>query len=258
MKGGIACRSFLLLAWLLSKSHCNSLAFRPSQLRIDSVSQIVSETLNSDHGGDKTKRYASVRSMASLQKFSPRHELVYGELSIPVLAKLLDAAHVEENDAFLDVGSGDGALTLGAAMLYSESLRISRGLEIMPGLMARSTQNAQKLASKLEVPVEFTHGNVHNADSDKAVASILADSTLTVCFATTWSADNATSKDKTSLKGRLLPKLSTALCDMPVGSRIVLVDGRLDPNDGFEWEGDMKIICPDTAPFSVATLYERK
>lgn len=258
MKTQFSLNSFLFIVWLLYECRCSSLSVTPSQIRIDSISHLVSETLNSDHEGDKTKRYASVRSMASVHQTSPRHELVYGELSIPVLATILDAVQVEENDAFLDIGSGDGALSIGAAMLYPKRLRISRGLEIMPGLVARSRQNAEKLSTRLELPVEFTHGNVHHTGSDKEVASILSDSTLAVCFATTWSADNARSKDKTSLRGRLLPKLSAALCDMPVGARIVLVDGRLDPKDGFEWGGDMKISCPDTAPFSIATLYERK
>jgi hypothetical protein len=37
------------------------------------------------------------------------HQLIYGELSVPVLATILDAVGVEYRERFLDLGSGDGA-----------------------------------------------------------------------------------------------------------------------------------------------------
>jgi hypothetical protein len=235
----------------------------PSANHIEQVRRLIAETLDGNHDGGKGQRYASVREMASQQHdLTPLNELTYGELSVPVLAELLDAVGMEDNDAFLDVGSGDGALVLGAAMLYPNELRIARGLELVPGLVTRSQLHAKRLESDLMVPVELLLGDVHQAHQTHAdgamVASILQDSTLAVCFATTWSADNPTPDDKTSLQGRSLPKLSASLNRMPLGSRILLIDGRLDPQDGYRWEGDMKIVCPDTAPFSVASLYERR
>lgn len=256
--------SMLLVLTVLSCCQyvCFAALAGPSTNQIEQVSRLITQTLDGSHEGDKDQRYASVREMASQQQQSiPRNELVYGELSVPVLAELLDAVGLEENDAFLDIGSGDGALVLGAAMLYPDELRIARGLELMPGLVTRSQLHAKKLESNLQIPVELTLGDVHQAhdpSGGELVASILQDSTLAVCFATTWSADNATPDDKTSLKGRSLPKLSASLNLMPLGSRILLIDGRLDLKDGYQWEGDMKIVCPDTAPFSVASLYERR
>ena len=39
----------------------------------------------------------------------------------------------------------------------------------------------------------------------------------------------------------------------------VIVDGRLDAEgDGFDWLGDLRITCPDTAPHSTAALYRRR
>jgi hypothetical protein len=235
-----------------------SACFALSPSHIDQVSRLVADTLDSNHG-DKYQRYESVREITTVLQAmgTPQNELVYGELSVAVLAELLDAVGVEEDDAFLDIGSGDGALVLGAAMLYPEQVRIARGLELVPGLLERSQVHAQQLHEKLQVPVEFSLGDVH-CESDETVASILADSTLAVCFATTWSANNVSAGDKTSLNGRSLPKLSTALTRMPLGSRILLIDGRLSEKDGYRWEGDMKIACPDTAPFSIASLYERR
>ena len=46
-------------------------------------------------------------------------------------------------------------------------------------------------------------------------------------------------KEKTSLGGRRLPRLSTALTRLPMGARAVIVDGRLDEKDGFRFEGDL-------------------
>lgn len=244
----------LICAYLVGT--CSGLS--APHMTVESVSQIIAETLQTSQG-EKSQRYASVREMAAKESSTtPRNELVYGELSVSVLAELVDAVGVEDNDAFLDIGSGDGALVLGAAMLYPDQIRVSRGLELVPGLVSRSQAHAQQLESQLTVPVEFTLGNVHQADQDLTLQSILNDSTLAVCFATTWSADNATPEQKTSLKGRSLPKLSEALNHMPIRSRILVIDGRLNAKDGYRWEGDMQITCPDTAPFSIASLYERR
>ena len=109
--------------------------------------------------------------------------------------------------------------------------------------------------------VDFFVGNVYQANEE--LLSTLQDTTLAVCFATTWSQMNNIDesggvKKKTSLDGRRLPQLSLALTALPVGARVVIVDGKLDEKDGYAWEGDLRIYCPDTAPFSIASLYVRR
>lgn len=212
-------------------------------------------------------------SDASVTSIPQQHELVYGELSIPVLATILDAVGVQPGDRFMDIGAGDGALVLGACMLYPQHVVKSRGVELVPGLVERSKQHARNLRDVLvnrESPfssrnananlldrVDFALGNVYEPDSD--LEDALSDTTLSVCFATTWSHVNnqQDGKEKTSLGGRRLSKLSPALTRLPMGARVVIVDGRLDEKDGFRWEGDLKIYCPDTAPYSVASLFVR-
>ncbi len=39
---------------------------------------------------------------------------------------------------------------------------------------------------------------------------------------------------------------------MPLGARTIVVDGRLIEADGWAWEGDLRIVTPDTAPYSTA------
>ncbi|KAL3945178.1 MAG: hypothetical protein SGBAC_000715 [Bacillariaceae sp.] len=244
----------------------------------------------------KDGRYAMARKAALEWETSSQmesYELVYGELSLPVLTTILDAVGVYPGDRFLDVGSGDGALVLGASLLYAEddddgddggddgdddddddesknAIAIARGLEIVPGLYKRSLQHEDKLASilkddgaqllrKQQSPVEFHLGDIHKAFTDSTVTQILEDSTLVVCFATTWSAGNAQrDQASNSLQGRKLPFLSKALEGLPQGARVVIVDGRLDSKDGHEWQGDLKIYCPDTAPWSIASLYHKR
>lgn len=161
-------------------------------------------------GGDRRKggRYASAREAAGsfgAGTSLPGSELVYGELSVPTLATILDA-----------VG---------------------------------------------------------------AMRALLADTTLAVCFATTWCQGNFRGDGgggdgseeegggkaaparaaRASLRGRELPRLSRALAALPPGARAVIVDGRLDAEGGgFDWLGDLRITCPDTAPHSTAALYRRR
>lgn len=233
--------------------------------RLNQVSKLVNLALG-DGKGEKDGRYESARKAAlELGDEKQAYELVYGELSIPVLATILDAVGVEKGDRFLDIGSGDGALVFGASLLFAEdgqnAIKVARGLEIVPGLFERSRRHEEALRSILEPspllqenqsPIEFALGDIHAAKSDQSIASILQDTTLAVCFATTWSAGNAKGN---SLKGRRLQELSKALSMLPKGARIVIVDGRIDRKDGHEWQGDLTVECPDTAPFSIASLY---
>ncbi len=99
-------------------------------------------------------------------------------------------------------------------------------------------------------------GDVHNVKSQQTL-DILSETTLAVCFATTWSAGNARD-GSTSLDRRRLPKLSAALSHVGKGARIIVIDGRLDEDDGFDWQGDLRVDCPDTAPYSTASLYVRR
>mmetsp|Transcript_22296 Transcript_22296/g.39720 ORF Transcript_22296/g.39720 Transcript_22296/m.39720 type:complete len:351 (-) Transcript_22296:691-1743(-) len=303
------------------------------------VSKLVSSALGDIAEDDSTvfNRYASARTAvddfqavddddgtetatvtATAMEVVPSNELVYGELSVPVLATILDAVGVQDEDVFLDIGSGDGALVLGASLLYAPSneeggdkgsdddsdgsirrnnnnaIRKAWGVDIVPGLVDRAkvhAKNLERILSQAEEEqqhrqtinpllghnqsdVQFLLGDIHTPDDE--LRNVLQETTLAVCFATTWSAGNGhinnddvsdknddnTRKTKTistSLQGRKLPKLSKALSSkLAPGCRVVLIDGKLNERDGFSWQGDLRIQCPDTAPYSVATLYYKQ
>lgn len=248
--------------------------------RISSVSNLISAALG-DNTNSIADRYAKAREEASFNAGGaiPSHELVYGELSVQVLATILDSVGVYQDDVFLDIGSGDGALVLGASLLYANNefggnnaIQKAVGLEIVPGLVDRSKFHAKNLNKILQESadsdtmecllqnqsqVQFYLGDVHQSHECETVSSILSETTLAVCFATTWSAGSA-QEGSTSLNGRILPKLSKALSHLRKGARIVIIDGRLDENYGFRWQGDLRVMCPDTAPFSIASLYHRE
>ena len=251
------------------------------QGRIEEVSNMVSLAIHHNEGNSNDgTRYNEIRSLASeFQEKTqnerniqvPDYQMVYGELGIKTLATILDAVGLREGERFLDIGSGDGALVMGASLLYgSKYVKQSIGLEIIPGLVSRSKRNLRKLRALLKSAkyncegdvssnIDFVLGDVHESQSDADVQEIIHATTLGICFATTWSAGNVDTKSNdTSLQGRILPKLSKALTAMPSKARIVVIDGKLDCKDGYIWKGDLKIRCPDTAPYSIATLYERQ
>ena len=169
---------------------------------------------------------------------------------------------MREGDAFLDIGAGDGAPTLAAALLYPKALRASRGVEIVAPLVERARRHRAALLHALGdgdaaaaggdddgaiAPTEFALADVHDDAEDGRAAAILRDTTLAVCFATTWSSGSPR---------RALPRLSAALARrLPAGARVVVVDGRLDESDGFRWEGELKLHCADTLPHSYAQLF---
>ena len=246
------------------------------------VSQLVQAALGDRD--DTTNRYELARDAVSdfqTNDDSPpsNNELVYGELSVEVLATILDAVGVKENDVFLDIGSGDGALVLGASLLYADAscnrnnaMNTCYGVDIVPGLVERSKEHANNLHEilhdvdtsdgesdnaflrKNQAEMHFILGDIHQPNNE--LRYILKETTLAVCFATTWSAGNASG---TSLKGRKLPKLSKALSPgLRSGCRVVIIDGKLDEDDDFCWKGDLIVKCPDTAPYSVASLYHKQ
>ena len=183
-------------------------------------------------------------------------ELVYGELDVRSVARILEAAKVEEGDRFLDIGSGEGLPVMAAALLYPDRFRICRGIEVVPALAARAEEHLRRLEKKVAAgpleaaPIELLQGDVYQATRGprSAVAAMVRDTTLALCFATTWSHEPR----------RTLPRLSETLARvMPGGARVVLVDARLVEGDGWRWEGDLRFTPPDTAPFSTARLYVR-
>ena len=203
---------------------------------------------------------------------------VYGELGLEALATVLDAVGVQKGDQFLDIGSGDGILVAAAALLYPQHLKAARGVEILPTLYQRSLTFQQKLrqsvltstntdatsdetVASLHVPVplcccptELYEGNVHAPDDQLLGKHVFSEATLAVCFATAWAS---------GVPGRMLPELSRSLgaggiSELPVNARMIVIDGRLCDKDGFRYEGELKLDCPDTAPYSLAHLYTRK
>ncbi|KAL7496884.1 hypothetical protein ACHAWT_004991 [Skeletonema menzelii] len=245
---------------------------------VTKVTQLVKAALG-DEDGANDNRYAfardAVTSFQENDESPPSNELVYGELSVEVLARILDAVGVQQNDVFLDIGSGDGALVLGASLLYvaaddearsngENAMKMCYGVDIVPGLVERSISHADNLQRILQdnesflqqnqADIELLLGDIHQPDTQ--LQNILKETTIAVCFATTWSAENSVG---TSLQGRKLPKLSKALSrGLSSGCRIVIIDGKLDEEDEFLWMGDLRIQCPDTAPYSVATLYHKQ
>jgi len=191
----------------------------------------------------------------------PPHELVYGELGLDALVTILDAVGVEKNDCFMDIGSGDGLLVSAASMLYSDFLTASMGVEIVPDLYQRSLTFQRRLESiiadddKIELceSMSFNFGNVY--EPDERTRYLFSQTTIALCFATTWS--------NKGVAGRKLPRLSEALgtkgqCELPTGARLVIIDGVLDhEKDGYDFGGQFELFCPDTAPFSIARLYTK-
>ena len=221
--------------------------------QIAAVSATLSGVLGDEGTASWDARRQAARSAVAGDRGDVAHctddELVYGELGVAALATILDAVGVRRGDAFLDVGAGDGALVLGAALLHPASLRASRGVEISRGLVDRSLEHRARVladaAAGPMAPTELLLGDVHAAAAREAVA----DSTLAVCFATTWAR---------SSPRRELPRLSEALRVLPAGARVVLVDARFDDPEFFDYGGAFELFCPDTAPSSEARLYTRR
>jgi hypothetical protein len=200
---------------------------------------------------------------------------VYGELGLEALATVLDAVGVQKGDQFLDIGSGDGVLVAAAALLYPQHLKAARGVEILPTLHQRSLTYQEKLRQSVAstntdttsdettaslspvplccCPTELYEGNVHAPDDQLLEQHVFSETTLAVCFATAWAS---------GVPGRMLPELSRSLgaggaSELPVDARLVVIDGKLCDKDGFRYEGELKLDCPDTAPYSLAHLFTR-
>jgi hypothetical protein len=106
-----------------------------------------------DAAGLVDDRYESTRTAALELQEREASQLVYWEVSIPVLATILDAVGVQEGDR-LDMGSGDGALVFGTSLPYANesginAIHTARGLEIVQGLYQRSLQHRKVLNDAL-------------------------------------------------------------------------------------------------------------
>lgn len=233
---------------MLLVSGCHGLRRLPSKCS-SALRLVLGE--NAEARGDRRRAARASADRACVG--AAQHELVYGELGVGALAKILDAVGVSDGDAFLDIGSGDGEVAFAAAMMYPREFRVVRGIEIVPDLYDRSVSFLadlrQALGGDADVsPIELLCGDVHGDDA--VIQRALQDTSLAICFATTWSRNEP---------GRRLPRLSSALAaHLQRGSRVVVIDGYLCNDDGYEYEGELRIECPDTAPFSVAHLYVRR
>ncbi|HHH29178.1 MAG TPA: hypothetical protein ENK57_12645 [Polyangiaceae bacterium] len=227
------------------------------EARAADVAALLAAVLGDGDLGSERCRAARALSEAAVTTLGLEPEqLVYAELDVGSVARILDAVDVEDDDRFLDIGCGDGLPTFAAALLYPDRFRACRGVEIVSELVGRAEANALQLRRALHdgplraAPIEFFRGDIYRATRQprSRVAGVLRDTTLALCFATTWSHEPR----------RTLSELSQTLSEtMPAGARVVLVDARLVEGDGWRWEGDLRITTPDTAPYSTARLYVR-
>ncbi len=73
---------------------------------------------------------------AEQKRFENKYELVYGEIKLRSLQRVLEAAEVKEGETFFDMGMGDGKVVLGAYLL-GKFARV-RGIEFVPSRFERS------------------------------------------------------------------------------------------------------------------------
>jgi len=210
----------------------------------EALAAVLGEARAERHGAAQQLGHDAAASLGLAQA-----QLVYGELDVRSVARILEAADTVAGDRFLDIGSGDGIPTLAAALLFPRELRVCRGIEVVPALAERAMDHAERLRTRLQehpnhfaAPIELTEGDIYAGNATTKAA--LGETTLALCFATTWSRSPR----------RTLPQLSATLEAMPFGARVVVVDARLE-GTGWRWEGDLKITPPDTAPYSIARMY---
>ena len=244
---GLCCATVILC--LISRVAAFSVATPVDAAHVRAVADELDAVLGRAEAREQRRSAARLAAHNASGIVAPPNELVYGELGVAALAKLLDAVGVEQGDTFCDVGSGHGELVLAASLLHP-TLRASRGVEIVQDLAKSASEHHAALLQRAALPaapIELAHGDVY--DKSSPAAGMLRDTTLAVCFATTWSASG---------KGRVLSELSTTLHrNLPEGARVVMVDARLS-DEQFSWEGEMRLHCPDTAPFSTAHLYVQR
>lgn len=243
----------------------------PAPAHVDSVCAALAPVFGASGSAEWDERRVAARAAGLTAAAAGRgamHELVYGELGISALANLLGALRIRPGDAFVDIGAGDGVLVLAAPLLYPE-LRTSRGIECLPELVARAEAHLSAWAGSQETPplIDFTLADVY--DPDGPASAILADSDVAVCFATTWAGIEAGTE--AGAEGCTdLPRLAAILAaTLRPGSRVALVDARLEPNvgtaaggkttgdvtSGFRLEAELRLECPDTVPYSTARIY---
>lgn len=111
--------------------------------------------------------YANVKgSSVSYQererlKISDNKNFVYGEITFPTLAELLDSLEPREGEQFYDLGSGTGKSTFIATLLYPFARCV--GIEYLPALYQQSQQILkefeEKVPEKKEI-INFIQGNI--------------------------------------------------------------------------------------------------
>ncbi|GMH85885.1 hypothetical protein TrVE_jg3976 [Triparma verrucosa] len=133
--------------------------------------------------------------------------LRYAETNLDFLAVLMRAAGVQRGQVFVDVGSGCGRTTLGAAALYP-SLGKCTGVEFLPELVKMSNGYRGKVKGR-KASTDFVSGDF----TDPAVQSRLFGKADIVFASATYFNKN---------------ELEVALEDtLKVGSKVIMVDQRL-------------------------------
>ena len=159
---GLCCATVIL--YVISRVAAFSVATPVDAAHVRAVADELDAVLGRAEAREQRRSAARLAAHTASGIVAPPNELVYGELGVAALAKLLDAVGVEQGDTFCDVGSGHGELVLAASLLHPSTLRASRGMEIVEELAEVASQHHKTLLQRAALPaapIELVHGDVY-------------------------------------------------------------------------------------------------
>jgi len=106
---------------------------------------------------------------ASANSARPRRpDVIYVPTSNPVVARMLEVAHIRPADVVYDLGCGDGRIPIMAAQRYGAR---GVGIDINPERIREARQNARN--ARVEDRVSFIEGDLFQADIAEATVVTL-------------------------------------------------------------------------------------
>lgn len=145
--------------------------------------------------------------------------LTYGEFPLDFFVKLISAAKLEPGDVFCDLGSGCGRLVLAAALLWPDTLSISRGIEISPDLHSASEKLVSEQAAATLCPMELLLADIHTQPE------LLKDVDVCFCYST---------RMQLSKDGYVTQLADTYQKGLRSGARMITTDRHLPPDGPWE------------------------